>query len=114
VTLIHNTGAGSLGAPRAVHYRDKLTNYVIGAESAAEAETESAIRQDILVREGEVEEGSLFVDEMPIEMPIANVCPCVQRRTLSRDESIVLESQIFSWQVYEVIIRISISLTISP
>jgi hypothetical protein len=46
---------------------------VIGAESAAEAEaeTEFAIRQDILVRGGEVEEGSLFVDEMPIEMLIA-------------------------------------------
>jgi len=62
---------GSLGAPRAVHHRDELTNHVIGAESAAEAETESAIRQDILVRGGEVEEESLFVDEMPIEMLIA-------------------------------------------
>jgi hypothetical protein len=37
--------AGSLGAPRAVHYRDELTNHVIGAASAAEF----AIRQDILV-----------------------------------------------------------------
>ncbi|CZR58385.1 uncharacterized protein PAC_08277 [Phialocephala subalpina] len=72
-TVIHSTGAGSLGAPRAIHHRDELTNHVIGAESAAEAETEFAIRQDILVQGGEVEEeeGSLFVDEMPIEMPIA-------------------------------------------
>ena len=45
---------------------------------------------------------------------LSNVCPCVQRRTLLRDESIVLESQIFSWQVYEVVIRMSLSLTISP
>jgi hypothetical protein len=44
----------------------------------------------------------------------SNVCPCVPRRTLSRDESIVLESQIFSWQVHEVIINMSLSLTISP
>jgi hypothetical protein len=58
-TVTHSTGAGSLGAPRAVHYRDELTNHVIGAESPAGAETEF------------VEEGSLFVDEMPIEMPIA-------------------------------------------
>jgi hypothetical protein len=26
----------------------------------------------------------------------SNVCPCVPRRTLSRDEFIVLESQVFS------------------
>lgn len=70
-TVTRSTGAGSLGAPRAVHHQDELTNHVIGAESAAEAETEFAARQDILVRGGEVEEGSLFVDEMPIEMPIA-------------------------------------------
>jgi hypothetical protein len=48
---------------------------VIGAESAAEAETETetefAIRQDILVQRGEVEEENLFVNKMPIEMPIA-------------------------------------------
>ena len=58
-TVTHSTGAGSLNAPKAVYYRDKLTNYVIGAKSAAEAETEAetetetetefAIRQDILV-----------------------------------------------------------------
>jgi hypothetical protein len=44
---------------------------VTEAKSTAEAETEFAIRQDILVRGAEVEEESLFVDEMPIEMPIA-------------------------------------------
>lgn len=60
-TVTHSTGAGSLGAPRAGH-RDEITNHVIGAESA----TEFAIRQGILVRGGEVEEESLFVDEMPI------------------------------------------------
>jgi hypothetical protein len=38
----------------------------IGTESGAEAETEFAIRQDILVRGGEVEEGSLFIDDIPI------------------------------------------------
>jgi hypothetical protein len=70
-TVTHSTGAGSLDVPRAVHYRDELTNHVIGAESTAKAETEFVIRQDILVRGGEVEEESLFVDEMPIEMLIA-------------------------------------------
>ena len=70
-TVTHSTGAGSLDAPRAVHYRDELTNHVIGAESAAEAETEFVIRQDILVRGGKVEVESLFINEMPIEMPIA-------------------------------------------
>ena len=45
---------------------------------------------------------------------VSNVCPCVQRRTLSRDETIVLESQIFPWQVYKVVIRMLLSLTISP
>ncbi|KAH6700677.1 hypothetical protein BKA61DRAFT_207354 [Leptodontidium sp. MPI-SDFR-AT-0119] len=45
--VIHSTGAGPLGAPRVVYYRDELTNYVIGAESAAEAETEFVIQQDI-------------------------------------------------------------------
>ena len=44
VTIIYSTRAGSLGAPRAVHYWDKLTNYVIRAESAAKAETEFAIQ----------------------------------------------------------------------
>jgi hypothetical protein len=34
----------------------------------------------------------------------SNVSPCVARRTLLRDESIVLESQIFSYLVYEVVI----------
>ncbi|KAH6702779.1 hypothetical protein BKA61DRAFT_740376 [Leptodontidium sp. MPI-SDFR-AT-0119] len=62
--VTHSTGAGPLGAPRAVHYRDELTNHVIGAESATEAETEFAVQQDI--RSSEVEEKSLFVDEMPI------------------------------------------------
>ena len=70
-TIIYSTGAGSLGAPRAVHRRDELTNHVTRAESAAEAETEFAIRQDILVRGGEVEEESLFIDEILIEMLIA-------------------------------------------
>jgi hypothetical protein len=72
-TVIHITRAGSLSALRAVYYRDKLTNHVIKAKSAAEAETEFVIRQDILVRGGKVEkeEGSLFVNEIPIEMPIA-------------------------------------------
>lgn len=68
-TVTYSTGARSLGAPRAVYHRDELTNHVIGAESAAEAEF--AIRQDILVRGGKVEEESLFVNEIPIEMPIA-------------------------------------------
>lgn len=31
---------------------------------------------------------------------IGNVCPCVQRRPLSRDEFIVLQSQIFSWHTF--------------
>ena len=31
-----------------------------------------------------------------LDIVSTNVCPCVPRRTLSRDESIVLESQIFS------------------
>jgi hypothetical protein len=70
-TVTHNTGARSLGALRAIHYRDELINHVIGTESAARAEIELAIRQDILVRGGEVEEGSLFIDEMLIEMLIA-------------------------------------------
>lgn len=70
-TVIYSTGAGSFGAPRAVYDRDKLNNHVTEAKSTAEAETEFAIRQDILVRGAEVEEESLFVDEMPIEMPIA-------------------------------------------
>jgi hypothetical protein len=64
--ITHSTGAGSLGTPRVVYIRDKLTNHVIRAESAAEAETEFVIRQDILVRGGKVEEGSLFVDDILI------------------------------------------------
>jgi hypothetical protein len=65
-TVIYSIGAGFLNTPRAVHHRDKLTNHVIGAKSATKAKTEFVIRQDILVRGGEVEEGSLFVNEMPI------------------------------------------------
>ena len=65
------TGAGSFNTLRAVYYRDKLTNHVIRAESAAEAETEFAIRQDILIRGSEVKEESLFINEMPIEILIA-------------------------------------------
>jgi hypothetical protein len=70
-TIIHSTRAGSFGAPRVVYYRDKLTNHVIRAKSMAKAETEFAIQQDILVQGGKVEEESLFVNEMPIEMLIA-------------------------------------------
>ena len=77
-TVIHSTGTGSLGTPRAVHYRDELTNHVIGAESPAGTETEFAIRQDILVRGGEVEEGNLFVDET------LNVYPCVPKKPVCR------------------------------
>ncbi|KAH7327538.1 hypothetical protein BKA65DRAFT_510774 [Rhexocercosporidium sp. MPI-PUGE-AT-0058] len=44
----------------------------------------------------------------------SNVCPCVPRRTLSRDESTGLESQNFPWQVYEVVVHMSLSLTICP
>jgi len=44
---------------------------VIRAKSAAEAETEFAIRQDILIQGGKVKEESLFVNKMLIEMLIA-------------------------------------------
>ena len=43
-TLIYSTRAGFVSAPKAAHYRGELTNYVIRAESTAEAKTESAIR----------------------------------------------------------------------
>lgn len=43
-----------------------------------------------------------------------NVCPYVPRRPLSRDWSIVLESEFFSWQVYEAVIPMSLSLSICP
>jgi len=43
-----------------------------------------------------------------------NVYPCVLRRTLLRDESIVLELQFFSYYIYKVVIDILLSLTISP
>jgi hypothetical protein len=44
---------------------------MIRAESPAGAETEFAIRQDILVQGDKVKEGSLFVNEMSIKIPIA-------------------------------------------
>jgi len=42
-TITHSTRAGSLNTLKVVYYRDKLTNHVIRAKFAAEAETESAI-----------------------------------------------------------------------
>ena len=45
---------------------------------------------------------------------LCNVSPYVPRRPLERDESIVLELEIFSWQVYEVVIYMLVSLTICP
>jgi hypothetical protein len=44
----------------------------------------------------------------------SNVCPCVPRRTPSRDKSIVYQSQLFSWQVYEFVLKMLLSLTIFP
>jgi hypothetical protein len=44
----------------------------------------------------------------------SNVCPCVPRRTLSRNKSIVYQSQIFSQLFYKVVIKMSLSLTFSP
>jgi hypothetical protein len=68
-TIIYSTRARSLSTPRIVYHRDKLTNHVIRAKSIAEAEF--VIRQDILIQGGKVEEESLFIDKIPIKMPIA-------------------------------------------
>ena len=45
------------------------------------------------------------------QAPPSNVCPCVPRRTLQRDESIVIK---ISQQAYKVIINMLLSLTIFP
>jgi hypothetical protein len=95
LSLTTNTHNYSLMLDSLVVAQDEIHPRVIVADNAGPQGASSSM-QGIIYRLLAALQAEGYGNNMTIGGKSTNVRPCVPRRTLSRDESIVLESQIFS------------------